>query len=394
MALFLVSCYEPSQFESTGPDDSHSQSSVGIVSPINTGKQICNPAISMDTAHFPGAMLWLGFSGNLVVKDPPAGYTVSGALQHDRLTISNFDNSVAWFLMKDEIPAVTCEFQDPDWSAHPDWIVTMGARAENGDCGNDAYIYSGWVIRPYDQARFRFSYEGLDYISTPHAWFSPAVQIPETGLALDSVTYDKNGLATPASVRSFFGTDQAVFTWSKEENGYTVHFIDYSESAPQDRKLRKPAGRENWKAESAMISPDGKFVTYNLYDRPDSYSVYIQELREGSQPVLVSEGAMDPRWWVHPSDPNRLFLVYMQLPSGTPYVNKSDLLDSELLESGSAGSTWMRELRLFEGLPQALSVEWVSEPKLLVNLPFRAGLSPDGHYLATGTNNGYMMELF
>jgi len=395
--LILVSCHQPQKFDpiSQVADGTESSTPVGAgtVYPINTGKQICNPAISGDTVHFPGSMLWLGFSGDLVVKDAPAGFSTTGVRQHDRLTISRKDNSVAWFLPMDSVPAVTCEFQDPDWSAHADWIVSMGANAEQGDCENNSYIYSGWVIRPFDNARFRFDREHLDFISTPHAWFAPDMPGPTSGRIVDSTAYDVNGLATAASVQEYFGTNQVKFSWSKEENGYTIHYIDYSEALPVDRALQKPAGREKWKAESGMISPDGHWIAYNLYERLDEYASYVQELKLGSQPVLIAEGAMDPRWWVNPADPSRLSLVYMVLPVATSYITKENLQDASLLTSGAAGATWMQEVRLSAGLPLALAVEFVGSARKLVNLPFRAGLSPDGRYLATGTNDGYMMEL-
>lgn len=393
-ALALGACYQPEKYESVAAptDTAAGEGAAGTVHAINTGKQICNPAISGDTVNYPGAMLWLGFSGALVVKDAPVGYTTSGVAQHDRLTISNFDNSVAWFLLKDSVPAVRCEFQDPDWSAHPDWIATMGAGATGDDCENGEFIYSGWVVRPRDNARFRFNYEHLDYISTPHFWMESAAAGPADSLVQDSAAFDAQGLATVASVQQFFGTRQVKFSWSKEENGYTIHFVDYAEATPRDRALAKPEGRESWKAESGMISPDGKWIAYNLYERQDAYAVYVQELKAGSVPVLVADAAMDPRWWVNPAD-GRLFLVYMTVPTGASYVNKLDLLDASLQESGAAGATWLQELKLYAGLPGALAVERSGSPRLLVNLPFRAGLSPDGHYLATGTNDGFMMEL-
>lgn len=396
LMLNLLGCYEPSkqnqplQGESTG---SSASSGEGQVAAINGGYQICNPAISADTVNFPGAMLWLGFSGDLNVKNAPEGYSTTEVIQHDRLTISNADNSVAWFLLMDSVPGVECEFQDPDWSTHPDWIVTMGARASNGDCENGSYIYSGWVIRPTDGARFRFQKDGLEFMSTPHVWIDPALPGPEEGTLMDTAEYESSGIAKKTSVESFFGGKNVKAAWSVQENGYSIQYVDYAESNPQIHTLLKPEGRETWKAESGMISPDGKWIAYNLYQRLDQYAAYVQKLSPGSKPVLVSEGAMDPRWWVHPKANNRLFLVFIRVPEGEGYLIKQNLADPKVLESASAGSTWMQELVLAADMPADLAVEWIGNPRKIVDLPFRGGRSPDGNWLATGTNDGFMMEL-
>lgn len=395
--LLFLSCHDPVQQVQPGQgaaNSSSTSSGEGLVTAINGGYQICNPAISGDTVHFPGAMLWLGFSGTMNIKNPPAGYSTSGVQQHDRLTISRADNTVAWFLLMDSVSSIACEFQDPDWSAHPDWIVTMGARAENGDCANDAYVYSGWVIRPRDGARFRFQRDGLEYMSTPHVWLDPDLAGPDSGVVVDSTAYDPSGFATKESVHDYFAGNQVKVAWSVEKNGYSIQYIDYSEASLKIHRLIKPKGKETWKAESGMISPDGKWIAYNLFQRLDQYEAYVQKLAPESQPILLMSGAMDPRWWVHPSDPSRIFLTYIQVPAGEGYLIKQDLLDAQVRENGSAGSTWMQELRLNAELPAAdLSLEWVGEPRKIVDLPFRGGRSPDGRWLATGTNDGYMMEL-
>lgn len=390
----LTSCYEPTQFEQ--PDRNPSIDTTGNQNPvrsINTGHQICNPAISGDTVNFPAAMLWLGFSGDLTVKNPPAGYTTSKVVQHDRLNISSIDNSILWYLYMDSVPGVTCEFQDPDWSTHPSWILTMGARTENNDCANEEYIYSGWFIRPIDNARFRFNSDALDYISTPHAWIEPTITGPDSARKVDTASYDSKGLATAESIEDFFGSRQVKISWSMLESGMTIHYIDYSEAKPTDRTLAKPAGKETFKAESAMISPDGKWIAYHIYDRQDAYSSYVQELKPGSQPILLAPEASDPRWWVHPLDNSRLFLVYATQPTGISYIQKIDYTNTEALQDLKQGATWMQEIRTYSGMPADLALERVGAPHLVSSLPFRGGRSPDGHYLATGTNLGFLMEL-
>lgn len=394
--VFITGCYEPEKFMVMGNEGETQtvESRLGRITTINTGKQICNPSTSMDTILFPGAMLWLGFSGDLVVRNPPAEYTTSRVVLHDRLTISGADNSVKWWIHLDSIPAVRCEFQDPEWSTHASWIVTMGAYSRTENCEEGDLNYSGYIIRPADNARLRIARDNLDYISTPHFWLNSTIVMPQTSLRMDSVEYDAQGMASADAVNSFFGSREAVFVKSKIDNGYSLHYIDYRENTPVLRPLAKPAGRQNFKAEDAMISPDGRWVVYNLYERRDAYSVYLQELAPNSHPIALGEGKMDPRWWVHPDDPSRWFLIWMEVPTSEGYIIKQDLLDPEVERNGSAGSTWMRELRLFAGRSADLSMEWVGDARLLVNLPFRGGRSPDGRFISTGTNFGYMMELF
>ena len=398
ISVLLLGCHSPDQFIGGERQSTSAQLQGGKVYPINPDLQICNPGISTDTVRFPRAMLWLGFAGQLNVKNAPEGYTTTKVKMHDRLTISGHDNSVLWFMTMDQIPSVQCEFQDPDWSAHPEWIVTLGAQPQGKNCDNsDTIWYSGYVIRPADNAYFRFADRSLDHISTPNFWIDQAPEIPTEGVEnpawqKDTVDYSQ-GFATPQAVQDYFGTKNVKFTWSKEHDGMTLYYIDYSESKHNAHRLAKPRGRENWKGESAMISPDGKWITYNLFERQDTYSAYIQELRPNSTPILIAEGAMEPRWFVHPADPERWYIIYITVPAGNTYIITQALDESQVEKDGSAGATWMQEVKLSAGMPQDLSYSLVGEPEKLVNLPFRAGRSPDGRWLATGTNNGYMLEL-
>lgn len=399
ISLCFLACHQPQKLvqpgtASTSTDTSSTLGGAGKIYGVNTAKQICNPGISLDTVNYPGAMLWLNFSGDLVANNPPTAFTTSNAIQHDRLTITRGkDNTVQWFLYKDSVAGVQCEFQDPDWSSSAAWIVTSGARAEHGNCDNDVYIYSGWVIRPHDNARFKFNNDHIDEISTPAAWFGASVTGPDSSIKIDSAAYTAEGLATSAAIHNFFGSNQVKFAWSKQENGYTIHYIDYSEATPTDRVLAKPAGFETAKAESGMISPDGNWIAYNLYVLQDDYRAYIQALAPGSTPILLDSGATDPRWFVHPSDPSRLFLVYATQPAGIGYVLKDNYLDSAVVKANTIGATYEQEVRLYAGQPADIAVELVGAPRKIANLPFRGGRSPDGRWLATGTNYGFMMEL-
>ena len=135
--LVLSACYDPEPYVASveDKDPSISESEIGKVYPINGGisHQICNPSISQDTDRFPASMLWLNFGGDLGVKSSDSEYTVvrDKVTQHDRLTISDTSNRVLWFLMRDTANG-DCQFQDPEWSTHPNYIAALRAYDING----------------------------------------------------------------------------------------------------------------------------------------------------------------------------------------------------------------------------------------------------------------------
>ena len=65
----------------------------------------------------------------------------------------------------------------------------------------------------------------------------------------------------------------------------------------------------------------------------------------------------------------------------------------ESVQDGSVGRTVMREVRLTAGAPSDLAVEWVGDVRQIAPVPMIGGRSPDGRFLATGTNYGYLLEL-
>ena len=62
-------------------------------------------------------------------------------------------------------------------------------------------------------------------------------------------------------------------------------------------------------------------------------------------------------------------------------------------QDGSVGRTCMREVKLTAGAPMDIAVEWTGAVREIASVPFTGGRSPDGHFLATGTNNGYLLML-
>ena len=144
-----------------------------------------------------------------------------------------------------------------------------------------------------------------------------------------------------------------------------------------------------------MISPDGNFIVYNVLENPTTWEAYIQELSANSSPVKIERGQnslsepAQPHWFAFGG---RLFVVWTEFPSGSQMLNKNDLTQ-ESVQDGSVGRTVMREVRLTEGAPRDLAVEWVGDVREIASIPMIGGRSPDGRFLATGTNYGYLLEL-
>ena len=53
----------------------------------------------------------------------------------------------------------------------------------------------------------------------------------------------------------------------------------------------------------------------------------------------------------------------------------------------------MREIRLTAGAPADIAFEWVGDVRQIAPVPMIGGRSPDGRFLATGTNYGFLLEL-
>ncbi|HPW95214.1 MAG TPA: hypothetical protein PLT31_08530 [Fibrobacteraceae bacterium] len=377
--VLLASClYDPEPYQDSSSTKQESTSSdMGTIFPINTGKQICNPSISNDTVLYPASILWLNFSGALVVKDPPSDFTVNKVVQHDRLTVSDTAGRVQWFVMRDSI-GVECQFQDPEWSTHPDYIVALGGFNAPGIKNCSELDYGIMGIRLADKKAFWFVDSNIIEEAFPHLWVDPNVNADTS--ALDSL-------------EEFFGTKfvQLVYVDKNDK----IAWVDYSKSN-KITHLKKPSDKSSWRVDSPLISPDGKWVIYNLMNNAYSWEAYIQELSANSDPIPIPfEQSMmsapaQPHWWLFQ---NRLFIVWAEFPSGQTMLNKSDFLDASVYD-GSVGRTAMREVSLIAGgIPSDMAVEWKGSVREIAKVPMTGGRSPDGHFMATGTNYGYILEL-
>lgn len=383
----LSACvYEPEQFvESEKGENSNSNNSVtdmGTLYAVNDGKQICNPSVSQDPKNYPASMLWLNFGGTLKVKASDSVYTTSKVVQHDRLSVSDTSGKVLWYLMRDT-EAGDCQFQDPEWSTHPNYIVALRAFNSKGEsgCKESDMDYGMFAVRMSDKKKFFFYNKEMSEFATPHLWV-------ETGAEPDTA-------AAESTVEGFFGTNQVrlVYVNKKDE----IVFVDYANGGTKGAKtLKKPSGVDGWMMDSPMISPDGNYVVYNMINSSmTGWKSFIQELSGNSKPIemekspgMISE-PVQPRWFTYAE---RLFVMWTEFPQGSQFVNKNDLSEVSV-QDGSAGRTVMREVSVATGAPADLAFAWAGDMIEIAPIPMIGGRSPDGRFVATGTNLGFLLEL-
>ena len=383
----LSACvYEPEQFvESEKGENSNSNNSVtdmGTLYAVNDGKQICNPSVSQDPKNYPASMLWLNFGGTLKVKAPDSVYATSKVVQHDRLSVSDTSGKVLWYLMRDT-EAGDCQFQDPEWSTHPNYIVALRAFNSKGEsgCKESDMDYGMFAVRMSDKKKFFFYNKEMSEFATPHLWV-------ETGAEPDTA-------AAESTVEGFFGTNQVrlVYVNKKDE----IVFVDYANGGTKGAKtLKKPSGVDGWMMDSPMISPDGNYVVYNMINSSmTGWKSFIQELSGNSKPIEIEKSPgmisepVQPRWFTYAE---RLFVMWTEFPQGSQFVNKNDLSEVSV-QDGSAGRTVMREVSVATGAPADLAFAWAGDMIEIAPIPMIGGRSPDGRFVATGTNLGFLLEL-
>ena len=370
----LAGCYSPEQYEASTSKNQTADSDFGTLFEINGGMQICNPSVTQDEENYPASMLWLNFSGTLNVEEAPEGYSTTDARTHGRLTISDTAGKVLWYLMKNEVEGVDCEFQDPEWTTDGNFIVTLGASNAKGSKGCDELNYGILAVRLSDKKTFFLADSGMDESSNPHLWI---------GNALDSID-GKDSLA------NFFGTNEVKLVYMNP-SGKLV-YVDYAKSS---KAVTLKAPSAEGLLDGPMISPDGKFIVYDVLESSYSWSSYVQELSSTSSPVEIEKvdgmisNPVFPHWWKFGS---RLFIVWTEFAAGTPYLNKSDLT-SESTWDASIGRTAMREVTVTAGAPSDVAVEWNGDVREIAPIPLIGGRSPSGHFVSTGTNNGYMLYI-
>jgi hypothetical protein len=336
----------------------------------------------MDTVNFKGCMLWLNFSGELVVKVPSDmnGFDLF-AKQHDRLIISDTSNMVRWFMGREEFGVPDYEeLQDPEWTTHPHYI----------NCLLSSKVRKNWsciAVHTLSKKFIRMSNENLNETSTPHIWISEnSVFKGDTS----TIRFDSTGFVSKESVQSFFGTSDVKLVFSRKDGArLSLYYVDFNISS-SPVQLQRPADKAEYDLESALISPDGKWIVFNAYYSNTDYHCYIQELRQEAKPMLFQSDAMDPHWWRHPANRSELYVIYSVIPGG--YIVTQDLSDPEYL-SGSAGITYRQAVTLHAGYSGITSFSRTGFPESIVRLPLKGGWSPDGAYLCTGYDRAYLIGL-
>ncbi len=384
VALLLAACYSPEPFEAEEIESASSQTSeMGTLFPVNGGKQICNPSVSNDMENYPASMLWLNFSGKLNVKPPDSIYTTTRVEQHDRLTVSDTAGNVNWYMMIDKETG-ECQFQDPEWSTHANYVVALRAYDLDGSKACENLDYGIFAARMSDKKKFWFYTKGIGEFATPHVWVGED--------ALDRT--DSTDAASDSTVEGFFGTKNVRLTYVTKKD--EIVFVDFANGGFKKAvTLKKPAGRSSWSIDSPLISPDGNFVVYNMVENSTTWEAYIQELSATSTAVKIEQetGMMSapaqPHWFAFGG---RLFVLWAEFPSGSQMLNKNDLAETSV-QDGSVGRTVMREISLAANAPSDLAFEWLGEIRELAPVPLTGGRSPDGKFIATGTNNAYLLEL-
>lgn len=389
LACLSACVYEPDEFDpdSSGAKNesaSSAKTDIGTLFALNEGKQVCNPSVSQDTVNYPASMLWLNFGGKLNVNTADSAYTVSKVVQHDRLTVSDSSNTVRWYLMRDTA-AGECQFQDPEWTTHPNFIVALRAYDVDGRKACENLDYGIFAVRMQDKKKFWFYEKDMSEFSTPHVWVSPSAVVDTT--------------APDSTIEGFFGTNDVRLVYVNKDD--EIVFVDFSsgnfdKSIKKARKLKKPSDIDGWTVDSPLISPDGNFIVFNAINTSmTGWNSYVQELSENAEPILIETtddmtgSPVQPHWFKYGE---RLFVVWAEFPQGSQFVNKNDLTESSA-QDGSAGRTAMREITLNAGAPSDLSFEWASDVRELAAIPMIGGRSPDGWFLATGTNNAYILQL-
>ncbi|MBR4347845.1 MAG: hypothetical protein IKP90_02750 [Fibrobacter sp.] len=380
-ALLLAACYSPEPFEAeTVESASSSKSEIGTLFAVNNEMQICNPSVTQDTVNYPASMLWLNFGGTLYVTPSDSGFPTD-AEEHDRLTISDTAGKVLWYVMRDTSEG-ECQFQDPEWSTHPNFAVALRAydKKKKNLCLPDNLDYGMFAVRISDKKKFWFYDKDIREDASPHLWVAPEASVDED--------------AADSTVEGFFGTKDVRLVYVNGDD--KIVFADFANGGLKKAvKLQRPAGKKGWGIDAPMISPDGKYVVYNLTENSNSWEAYIQELSANSTPVKIERGDKSlsepgqPHWFAFNG---RLYVVWIEVPSGKQMFNKVILSDKSA-QDGSAGRTVMREIRLMAGAPSDLAIEWVGDVREIAPIPMTGGRSPDAKFLSTGYKYGYLLEL-
>jgi hypothetical protein len=186
----------------------------------------------------------------------------------------------------------------------------------------------------------------------------------------------QHAFVSPQTIDSFCGTANVTLLYSYEIQSVllqTIYFVHLNDSNAVPLPLKKPAGRQTWKADCPNVSPDGKFVTYHCFSASQQSAVYIQRIDSASAPVLVDEPGSEPHFYKDAQ--GNLFVTY---------ANTFGFLNAAIT-SYTSYVTCMRQVDAATGQP-ALKRDTIAP------YPFYGGLSKDGRYLCTGYKYAYIYD--
>lgn len=172
-----------------------------------------------------------------------------------------------------------------------------------------------------------------------------------------------------SALRAFVGTTNVKIVFCRTATGAAVYYVDYNDSTLPVNKLKMPAGYGGYPS-SPLLSPDGQWVVYFVFNGPTDCAAFVQKLDPNADPVKVGGVfATDPHWWKDPSD-NSLYIIY------------SDLFNPLQLTATTGNSTFKQKVNLSGTTPML-----VGAAQNIADKPMNGGLSKDGRYLCTGYND-------
>ena len=185
----------------------------------------------------------------------------------------------------------------------------------------------------------------------------------------------KHAFITKAALDSFCGTGNVTLLYTLSKLGVmtqTIYYVHLSDPDATPVKLKKPAGREGWKAESPMPSPDGKLVAYYLFPPIGHSAAYIQRLDSTSDPIPIAEPGSDPHFYK--DQQGKLFVTY---------ADTTELLNNLL--SITSRATYMKQVDSSSG-------QVIDSIGKIASHPLYGGISRDGRYMCTGYADTYIYD--
>jgi len=169
---------------------------------------------------------------------------------------------------------------------------------------------------------------------------------------------------TKADVQNFLGTTNAKLVF---ENDGFIYFVDYNDATPTIKKLNNSTG-----GVLPSLSPDGNYVVYATGVSSDGKNgagkVYVIELKETASPILISDPGFEPRFVQNPSSAYEI--IYTTQGGSNLYNGIGKTVKKTF--NGTAPGT---EQTVFDGGGYVGGISW------------------DNRYLATGFEEGRMMDL-